>query len=150
MFSADLRNEWLTGGTLGSNTYAVTAAAPIYSGILSLSDGQCLTSAVINMGVSNGSNSVTFGLQEGSSSLSTGVWTPITDANASITLSAVGNNTIGVITGQRALEYCRVAIQASNSDTINCCIVLHDVRTQMPHGASGSSRSPAIGTPIVQ
>jgi hypothetical protein len=143
MFGADLRSEWILGTSFGSNTYALTAATPAGGGPVDMSDGQTLTCAIVMLGITDGVDSITFGLQESSSSIA-GPWTGITDANASITLSQVaGASTIGVITGQRTLQYARVAANSNGTDTVGITAVILDIRTQMPLGASGASRSPA-------
>ncbi len=137
--SSDLKNAWISGVSFGANTFAATAGTPLGGAAVDFSNGQELTNAVIMLGKVNGSDSPVFGLQESASSV--GTFTAITDANASITLG--GTSTFGIITGQRALQYVRVAVNVSSTDTIAVNATLHDIATQMPLGASGASRSPA-------
>ncbi len=136
---SDLKNAWAFDSSFGSNTFAATAGTPLGGKAVDMSDGHDLTNAIIMLGQVNGTDSPVFGLQESASSV--GTFTPITDANASITLG--GTTTIGVITGQRKLQYCRVAMNVSASDTVAVTALILDFRAQMPLGASGSSRSPA-------
>ncbi len=137
--SADLKNSWINGVSFGANTFAATAGTPLGGKAVDFSNGHELTCAVIMLGQVNGTDSPTFGLQESASSV--GTFTPITDANASIQLG--GTTTFAVITGQRLLQYCRVAVNVSASDTIAVNATLHDIQAQSPLGASGASRSPA-------
>ncbi len=137
---SDLKNAWLVDCSFSTDTFAATAGTPLGGRAVDMSDGHDLTNAVIMFGrQNNGQDSPVFGLQESASSV--GTFTPITDANASITLG--GTTTIGVITGQRKLQYCRVAMNVSSNDTVGVTAFLLDFRAQMPLGASGSSRSPA-------
>ena len=148
MFGPDIVHEWVVGASFGSNTYALTAATPAGGGPVDMSDGQTLTCAIVTLGVSTGTDSVTFGLQESASSIGT-AWTGLTDANASITLSAVGSATLGLLAGQRTLQYARIAANTTGTDTVGIFGVILDIRTQMPLGASGASRSPAGPATVV-